>query len=225
MKYLERSFLWQYYRSRTDVEQMLILGNLFSLSLVAWRMIYTGNLLFAFLPWNLFLAYVPYALSSRMKERSFTAAWKFILYAFAWLLFIPNSFYILTDLFHLDMNNEEVPLWFDLALLLSFAWNGLLYGILSVRQMEKLFRQSFNKNADLLFILPVMALNGLGIYIGRYLRFNSLDVLTNPFHLTNEMIYLFTHPIHRRFDWSMIICYSVLLTLIYYTLKRLSKVL
>src|SRR4051812_48914679 len=101
MKYLQRSFLFRTYRARTDIEQVLILSNLFSIALVAWRMLYTGNLLFAFLPWNLFLAYVPYALSKRIDERLVRSRWKFFLYSIVWLLFAPNSFYILTDLFHL----------------------------------------------------------------------------------------------------------------------------
>ena len=121
--------------------------------------------------------------------------------------------------------NENVPLWYDLALLLSFAWSGLLFGIVSVRQMEKLFERNFNRKLDVLFVLPVMALNGFGIYIGRYLRFNSWDVLTNPFQLINDIVYLFIHPLHNRFDWSMIVCYTVLLSMIYYAIKKMSKVL
>jgi uncharacterized membrane protein len=121
--------------------------------------------------------------------------------------------------------NETVPLWYDLALLLSFAWSGLLFGLVSVRQMEKLFESNFNRKLELFFIVPVMALNGLGVYVGRYLRFNSWDVITNPFQLIDDIIYLFIHPIRNRFDWSMIICYTVFLTLIYYTIKKLSKVL
>lgn len=224
MKYLQRIFLFRFYFRSNDAEQILILSNLFSVGLVLFRMIYTGHLLFAFLVWNLFLAFVPYVISRQMTKTSISGKWKFISGAFVWLLFIPNAFYIITDLFHLDMN-EMVPLWYDLALLLSFAWSGILFGILSVRQMEKLFEKHFNKKFDLLFILPVMALNGLGVYIGRYLRFNSWDVITNPLQLIQDIIYLFIHPLRNRFDWSMIICYTVLLTLIYYTIKKLSKAL
>lgn len=224
MKYIQRSFFFRFYNTRTDAEQILILCSLFSVGLMAFRIIYTGHLLFAFLAWNLFLAYVPYAISKKMSVQSIKTKWKFLLYVFVWLLFLPNAFYIITDLFHLDMN-EDVPLWYDLALLLSFAWSGILFGILSVRQMEKLFEKNFNKKFDLLFILPVMVLNGFGVYIGRYLRFNSWDVLTNPLQLINDIFYLFIHPIRNRFDWSMIVCYSLLLTLIYYTIKKLSKVL
>jgi uncharacterized membrane protein len=224
MKFLQRSFLFRFYLSRTDAEQILILFNLFSVGLVIFRMIYTGHLLFAFLVWNLFLAFVPYVISRQMTEASIRSKWKFLTCAFIWLLFIPNAFYIITDLFHLDMN-ETVPLWYDLALLLSFAWSGILFGILSVRQMEKLFEKHFSKKFDLLFILPVMALNGFGIYIGRYLRFNSWDVITNPLQLIQDIIYLFIHPLRNRFDWSMIVCYTLLLALIYYTMKKLSKAL
>jgi len=195
------------------------------MALIGIRVAYTGDLLFLFLVWNLFLAFVPYWLSQWMeKNMNKKSKWNFFVCAFAWLLFIPNAFYIITDLFHLDMN-IGVPLWFDLALLLGFAWNGLLVGIISMRQMEKLFENYFNKKFDLLFVIPVMFLNGLGVYVGRYLRFNSWDAIINPLQLVQDMIYLFIHPLRSRFDWSMIICYSLLLTLIYVSVKRLSRIM
>jgi uncharacterized membrane protein len=223
MKYLVQNPLYRIYSSRNEREQILILSTLFSLGLQAFRVLYTGQLLFSFLVWNLFLAFIPYVISSKMATWTQQLnKWKVLLLAFAWLLFVPNSFYIITDLFHLDMNSG-VPLWYDLALLLAFAWNGLLFGIVSVRQMEKAFEAWFNKKFDLLFILPVMFLNGLGVYVGRYLRFNSWDVITNPLQLTSDIIYLFIHPIRNRFDWSMIVCYSLLMTIIYITVKKLAR--
>jgi uncharacterized membrane protein len=223
MKHLERNLLFRFYSGRTDAEQVLMLSSLFSISMICFRVIYTGDFLFLFLVWNLFLAFIPWYLSrwisNKMQGKS---KWIFLCSVITWLLFIPNAFYILTDLFHLDMN-MNVPLWYDLALLLSFAWTGLLFGIVSVRQMERLFENYFSKKFDLLFIFPVMLLNGFGVYIGRYLRFNSWDVITNPFQLVQDIIYLFIHPIRNRFDWSMIVCYSLLLTLIYSGIKRLSK--
>lgn len=116
-----------------------------------------------------------------------------------------------------------MPLWFDLALILSFAWNGILLGILSVRQMEKMVELKFGLNKELFFVYPMMLLNSFGIYIGRYLRYNSWDVISNPLQLFNDIVYLVIHPIRNREDWSMIICYSVFMTLIYLMLKRISK--
>ncbi|MGZ3846645.1 MAG: DUF1361 domain-containing protein [Flavisolibacter sp.] len=224
MKYLQKTFLFRFYSSRDNGEQMLLLCSAFSIGLVLFRIVYTGHLLFAFLVWNLFLAYVPYAISRRISLKPVKKGWCFLVVSLVWLLFIPNSFYILTDLFHLDMN-ETVPLWYDLALLLSFAWSGLLFGIVSLRHMEKLFEKTFHRKFDIFFIIPVMALNSFGVFVGRYLRFNSWDVLTSPLQLINDIIYLFVHPIRNRFDWSMIVCYTVLLTLFYYTIKKLSKTL
>ena len=68
-----------------------------------------------------------------------------------------------------------------------------------------------------------MFLNALGIYVGRYLRFNSWDVIANPLQLASDIVHLFLHPIHNRFDWSMIICYTMLMTVIYLTIKKLAK--
>lgn len=222
MNYLQRSFLFRFYSSRSDVEQILLLCGCFCAGLLGFRMLYTGKLLFGFLAWNLFLAFIPYAVSRRMCSSNKKSRAEFMLQMILWILFVPNAFYILTDLFHLDMN-QNVPLWYDLAMLLSFAWAGLLLGITSVRHVEKLFESRFKKKFELLFIVPVMLLNALGIYIGRYLRFNSWDLVTNPLQLSRDMLYLFIHPLRNKLDWGMILCYSVLLTLIYLTIKKLSK--
>ncbi len=140
---------------------------------------------------------------------------------FVWLIFIPNSFYIITDLFHLQ-ERTEIPMWYDLALIFSFAWNGLLLGILSTRQMEKIWELKW-KWSELLFVYPIMCLNAFGIYLGRYLRYNSWDVVSDPFSLISDIVHLIMHPIRNRFDWSMIFCYAVFMSLIYLTLKRISK--
>jgi uncharacterized membrane protein len=172
--------------------------------------------------WNLFLAFIPYAVSRVLSSRKLHLGnGVMILGAIVWLLFIPNSFYIITDLFHLD-NKTGVPLWFDLALLFSVAWNGLLMGILSVEHIEQIAAERLGKNIQLVLLYPIMFLNAFGIYLGRYLRYNSWDVIDNPLGLMRDIIYLFIHPIRNRFDWGMIICYSILLTMIYITLKRLS---
>jgi uncharacterized membrane protein len=139
----------------------------------------------------------------------------------AWLLFIPNSFYIITDLFHLGISN--VPIWFEVALLLSFAWNGLILGVLSVRQIEKIMRELFPNMNEFIFLFPVMCLNAFGIYIGRYLRFNSWDVISNPFELAADISNLILHPLASKPAWAMICCYAVLMTFIYVTMKKLSK--
>jgi uncharacterized membrane protein len=204
-----------------SVPQQLLFSALFSLLLLTARILFTGHILFSFLVWNLFLAWVPYALTRRM-ETEHTAGKRFWFLSLVWLLFLPNSFYILTDLFHLTMD-RAMPLWYDLALLLSFAWSGMLLGVRSMHAMEGLLSRRLHLRLGWLFVLPLMALNAFGIYLGRYLRFNSWDVLANPFELLQDILYLLIHPFRNRLDWTMIGCYTVLLTVIYVSVAQADK--
>ena len=224
MNLLLRTVFLQRLPFKNSIERTLAVSCLFSLAILMVRIGYTGRWAFFFLSWNLFLAFVPYVLTKWLAQHPSWIArrWLFAAVFMVWLLFVPNAFYIITDLFHLHLSSD-VPLWFDLALLLSFAWNGLLFGILSVRQMEKILTVKWNLRNDWLFSYPVMALNAFGVYVGRYLRFNSWDVVINPFGLAEDVLYLLRHPVLYRFDWSMIFCYAVLMTLIYSAIKSISK--
>jgi uncharacterized membrane protein len=220
----QNSFLLKLYFAKSELERLLMLSCLFSIGLTAIRILYTDQWRFAWLTWNLFLALVPYLISRFvMYHPSWVERkWKFSLAFIVWLLFLPNAFYIITDLFHLK-TAEHIPLWFDLALIFSFAWNGILLGVVSVRQMEKMMQLNLPYITEWQFVYPLMLLNAFGVYIGRYLRYNSWDIIANPFQLTQDIIYMMIHPLRYRFDWSMIVCYSVFMTLIYLAIKRMSK--
>jgi len=210
------------YFNKSEIEKLLIISSLFSFLMLAIRIAATGGLVFLFLPWNLFLAFVPYYI---VRTLTTNPAWienkvKFVFIFFVWLLFIPNSFYILTDLFHLKLTHDS-PRWFDLTLIFSFAWNGMLLGILSIKKMETVFSLFLKSKNILFFLYPVMWLIAFGIYIGRYLRFNSWDVLTNPFSLFSEIGEMFSNPAHYTYAWGMIFCFSIFTTLIYLTIKKL----
>jgi uncharacterized membrane protein len=207
-----------------EMDRMLTLSMVFSITLVMARVTYTGEHTYLSLIWNLFLAWLPYMISTWLQKRNlvYTNPLKFVVVAFVWLLFIPNSFYIMTDLFHLGEHNN-VPNWFDLALIISFAWDGLLLGILSVRQMEKMMERFLPGIRELFIIYPIMWLNALGIYIGRYPRFNSWDTVTNPIGLTGYILRMLWHPIQFKYAWGMVACFSIFMTLVYLTIKRISK--
>jgi uncharacterized membrane protein len=210
---------------RTETDRVLSLSMAFSTLLIMARIFYTGKPTFLFLVWNLFLAWLPYAFTSWAQYQPGWRTGKRLLLLFAvWLLFIPNSFYIITDLFHLGPF-YSVPVWFDLVMILSFAWNGLLLGLLSVRQMEKMVQRYLPGRRELTFIYPIMWLNAFGVYIGRYLRFNSWDVITNPFALITDIVDILVHPIQNKIAWGMIACFSVFMTLMYMALKRIAKVI
>lgn len=207
-----------------SLKQWLAVSSLFSCLLVAARIVVTGEITFLFLVWNLFLAFVPYAisewLSTRVRIMENRAA--LILVLAGWLLFIPNSFYILTDLFHL-YDSDDVPKWFDLLLIFSFAWNGLLLGLLSVRKVETILQAVSGRSFSLLFVFTVMWLNAFGVYIGRYMRFNSWDVVSQPFALVSELLNIVIHPFHNKMEWGMIFVYAIFMTLLYVTIKKMAS--
>lgn len=206
------------------MRQWLFISCCFSCLLVCGRIAATGSITYLSLAWNLFLAFIPYTISERLSRsiRIMENKWKLLPVLLVWLLFIPNSFYIVTDLFHLD-ESDAVPKWFDLLVLFSFAWNGLLLGVLSVRKVELVLHVVSGQRLTLFFVFAFMWLNAFGIYLGRYLRYNSWDIIIQPFSLFTDMLHLLAHPLQNRMEWGMITTWSVFMTLLYITLKKLGE--
>ncbi|MEO5564318.1 MAG: DUF1361 domain-containing protein, partial [Chitinophagaceae bacterium] len=142
-------FIKQRTQKKLVLRDWLFISCLFSVLLACTRIIFTGYFTYIFLIWNLFLAFVPYLISERLYNNIQTIEhkWKRTIILLLWLLFIPNSFYIVTDLFHLEQF-DSAPKWFDLLLLFSFAWNGLLFGILSVRKIEWILRAVYGERVS-----------------------------------------------------------------------------
>lgn len=205
-----------------NIDDWLLASSLFSCILLLARIAITGSGAYIFLPWNLFLAFIPYWISSwiNVPGSEVKSKLKTVAGLAAWLLFIPNSFYIITDLFHFT-RIRSAPKWFDLLMIFSFAWNGIVCGIISLRRIELLLTKWLGKGYSLTLILIVMWMSGFGIYIGRYLRFSSWDIVTSPILLGEEMLYMIVHPFRNLYSWGMIGCYSVFMTLLYFTIKRL----
>ncbi len=203
------------------IHEWLLVSSFFSCLLLLGRMIVTDSLGYIFLPWNLFLAFIPYLITGWLLSDKSIEKRKIqlILGLGAWLLFIPNSFYIITDLIHFT-RIRTAPKWFDLLLIFSFAWNGILFGIVSIRRVELLIIRLRGKQFSFLMVFVVMWLSAFGVYIGRFLRYNSWDVITNPFSLAGEIADMLIHPFDKEYAWGMTLCYSVFMTFLYLTIKK-----
>lgn len=208
----------------TSIHEWLLLSSCFSCLLLFIRIFVTGSVEYIFLPWNLFLAFVPYWITWWMTRNVsiLNNKIKLVVALAAWLLFIPNSFYIITDLFHLT-HIESAPQWFDLLLIFSFAWNGILCGIISLRRVEIITVIVRGKGFSIFLVFLVMWLSAFGIYIGRFLRYNSWDVISDPFSLAAEILNMVIHPLENVFAWGMTLCYAVFITFLYFTIKKLSE--
>jgi uncharacterized membrane protein len=191
--------------------QLLVLSFLWCLALLAARIVFSGKFSYDFLAWNIFLAALPLLLSSLMVRSSI---WIAALLFPCWLLLFPNAPYVLTDLFHLKPKSP-VPLWFDLLLLLSSSGLSLHMGLTSMRQVHALVTRAFGKLAGWITVVGSMFATGFGIYLGRYLRWNSWDVLTHPFALASDIAGRLLHPL-RHFEVYAITCgFGALLVLAY----------
>lgn len=202
--------------------KVMAVSSALSVILLYFRIQWSGSLMFVFLTWNLFLAWIPFLLAfvlSEMNANGTSRIKKVGVFA-AWLLFFPNSPYILTDLFHLRLRSE-IPLWFDLVLILSFAWNGLLLGYSSLMEIQKVLRTRLSAGIVNFFIAGLLVLCSFGIYLGRYPRYNSWDILTNPITLFSDIFNMILDPMNNTRMVGVTFFFSVFLMVSYWTLNTM----
>lgn len=150
---------------------------------------------FLFLVWNLFLAWIPY-IAARIFNKCDTKGISFWLTCpifFLWLGFFPNAPYLITDLIHLHPR-QPVPYWFDISLFFSFAVSGLVLGLASMLEIEAVLRRNFAEKWIWPSLITLIAACSFGVWLGRFVRWNTWDVLTNPFALLYNLIEIFTTP-------------------------------
>lgn len=154
----------------------LVAVSLLALGLWAARTTLTGPR-FVFLWWNLFLAWVPWflAVSLRFTRRGLFF-WPLLS---SWLAFFPNAPYLLTDLVHLK-ERAPVPLWFDVLFLASFAWAGCLLGWDSLSRVHGELRVRCGPRLAGALVFAAVLLCGVGVFLGRFERLNSWELVTDP---------------------------------------------
>ncbi len=201
---------------RARVLLIMATSIVFSLAILAVRMVYTGSTVYVFLVWNLFLAALPLCLSTLvLSVRSLRRSrLRFAGVLGLWLLFFPNAPYIVTDLIHLN-RQSMAPIWFDLILIASFSWSGLLMGFVSLSDLQDVLRRRFGKLASIGFALATLTSAAFGIYLGRFLRWNSWDLLTRPTSLLSDVAARVLDPLSHPTAVAVTALLSVLLSLWY----------
>jgi len=199
---------------------MLAVSIGFTIVLLAFRIVYSDTLSYIFYIWNLFLAIFPFLISRRLFKYDRIDK-KVICLLFIWILFLPNAPYVVTDLFHYK-ERWPVPKWYDLLLVTSAAWNGLLAGFISVMQVEQFLHKFLPKKKTRYVVPVVFFLCGYGIYIGRFLRFNSWDIITDPLQLISVSIRHFLLPHEYLSVWKFTVLFAIMLVIIYHSLKQFS---
>jgi uncharacterized membrane protein len=152
---------------------------------------------FSYLIWNIFLAFLPFVWSSTLaladdKHRIS----KIILFLglLLWLVIFPNAPYVLTDLIHLG-EIHSIPIWYQVLLLYGSAWTGLLLSVSSLEDIEKILIRRYSKIRTSLLMCFFILVSSFGIYLGRFLRLNSWDILLHPTSILGYTSNILFHPL------------------------------
>jgi uncharacterized membrane protein len=209
----------------SSAEKVIAAFLLFVATLLVFRIMYANNLHYAFLLWNLFLAWIPFQLSvflttTQLKNRLFK-----YFFLSGWLLFFPNALYIITDLIHLEHSRADIPVWFDAVLLFASSVAGLIMAFISLYQVEMYLRKNMKSKHVKKFVIASLFAGSFGVYLGRFLRWNSWDIITNPLSLLMQIAHQMFMPLQHYRTWAVTIVFTGLFALLYFTIKKLPGIL
>ena len=201
----------------------ILLSTFLAIGLFAFRVVQSHSLAYQHLIWNLFLAWMPYLFSfwaAVLYARKSGRWWVTVFPGFLWLIFFPNGPYIITDFLHLA-NRPGVPIWYDILLLATFAWTGCFLAIASLRTMQNIVRDHFGWLISWIFAGSALALGGLGIYLGRFSRWNSWDIFISPKEIIFDVLSRVVNPLSNLtffgfttlFTAFLLVCYLMFISL------------
>lgn len=145
---------------------------------------------------NLILAWLPLGfawLSYRRAQAGQARSWCFAAFTTAWLLLLPNSPYLFTDLVHL-LGRYTNHYWLDLIKVLLFATTGMCVGMISLQLMHGLVARWKGWLVGWFFVAVISLLCSIGVGLGRFKRWNSWDALRAPKSILRDTIDYLHHP-------------------------------
>lgn len=194
--------------------------------LVLARVAYSDSTRHTGLIWNLFLAWIPFILAYFAHSISWRRAWLFValpFIAFLWLIFFPNAPYMLTDLQDLARGTTGAPLWYDVIIVGWCSWTGTMLGVVSLYLMQDIVLRRFGRTIGWFFVFAISAASSFGMYIGRFVRLNSWDILQNPAETTMDILGLVIDPSMRLLAFTIL--YTFFFLLIFLLLYSFSHML
>ncbi|HVV66456.1 MAG TPA: DUF1361 domain-containing protein [Candidatus Saccharimonadales bacterium] len=213
--------------ARTEYIFALLASTLVSIGLFAYGAWRNQSLEFDYLLWNLFLAWLPLLFAVRLVsvlQRKLWSSWEAMVTSLLWIVFLPNSFYMISDFIHLQ-DVRRVDVVFDTVMLTSFIYTGVTLGFSSLYLIHIQLRRRFARTTAAFLIALTLFVSSVAVYVGRDLRWNSWDVLTNPGGLLFDISDRVVHPAQYPQMLITVISFFVLLLSMYGLLWRGSKLL
>ncbi|MEN9686415.1 MAG: hypothetical protein RLZZ28_2201 [Bacteroidota bacterium] len=205
----------------SSMSKMLFLSISFTMGLLFIRFMVAHTFDYRFYGWNTFLAAIPYAISTlliKCKKWNFSTC----LLLLFWLLFFPNAPYLITDLLHYE-ERPPIPFWYDILLVISATWNGLILGFASLWNIEIFLSRFIRPLFVQLAVCTGLLLCSYGVFLGRFLRFNSWDIISDPAYLAYTSAHHVLLPQRYPKIWVFTFLFALLLMLMYTTLKQFAK--
>ena len=217
-------FKWLRDAGRTSETIFMFTLSLFCIGTFLFRRFYSGNWSFFFLNWNLFLAFVPWALTSIsfINPKIQKSILSISLLLVFWLIFFPNAPYIITDLFHLRVI-KNMPVWYDTLMILSYAWTGMLFGFLSLWDIEQILERKLPVALVTCISVFLLFVGSFGIYIGRFLRWNTWDIFTRTSEVLTDISDRFTSPFEHLTTWGVTLFMGIFLNIVYWSFKLVKR--
>ena len=207
--------------SSRSFNRALLFSFLFIGLLIISRVLYSGTWRYAFIAWNLFLGWIPYLLSNYFKDIKNSALWKQACLFFCWILFLPNALYMVTDLIHLRAFTN-VPLWYDASLLFVAAFTGIMMAFVSIRKAELFLSEKLNYKITRFFVPLMLFMSSFGVYLGRFERWNSWDIFTNPVGLGTNILSCIISPLANYKVWAITIIFTGIFSMLYFFIRPAS---
>jgi len=173
---------------------------------------------FWYMPWNLFLAWVPMLFSSLLIVKKHWAKPAKLFLLIAWLVFLPNSFYVVTDIIHIN-DQMRVNQTFDVLVLMTTIAPAFLVGLYSLWHIDRMLLSKLPQRK--LALLCISLLCGIAIYIGRELRWNSWDIVANPLLLLRDLFATMSSPASLLQLLLVAVSFSVSIMAAYYLWTKL----
>ena len=191
-----------------------------ALILLLGRMNYTDSARFAFLAWNLLLSVLPlffaWWLVGSVRSRGWSR-WQSVVLAILWILFLPNSFYLITDFVHLRAS-YEIGLLYDVALFFSFAAAGLVYGLVSLYLVHRVLLEKVSLRISWSIVGTLLMAVSFALYLGRFGRWNSWDVLFRPAGILFDVSDRFINPAAHSTTYQVTVIFFFVIASLYWVL-------
>ncbi len=202
-------------------------ATLVSVGLYAYGALTSHSTAHSYLVWNIFLAWLPLVLAlwlDRILKTRLWSSWQALAVSVAWLLFLPNSFYMISDYIHLQ-DVAHANILYDAVLFTSFIYTGVLLGFSSLYVIHLELKKRFPSRQASGTVGLTLLLCSFAIYIGRDLRWNSWDILTNPGGLLFDISDRILHPAAYPTMFLTVAVFFILLTSMYGLVWRGSQLL